>query len=200
MGDFFCKFSLGDERPRRTDVHWRCQTGRASWNWRIKIPLKLPSTAPDKCRLAIQLWDQDILKWNDVIGENEIDLYKFFLKAYHEKRTVNVFKLINDAREKKLAEEQGLITEEDLEEEDDDSGSDDDDEDNDENEDNDADEDEDDGGDRKEDPNQDLETGEEPLLGEEDTEAADDGDEENKDKTKKKKKKKKTSLLLSFND
>mmetsp|Transcript_20321 Transcript_20321/g.31021 ORF Transcript_20321/g.31021 Transcript_20321/m.31021 type:complete len:1900 (+) Transcript_20321:164-5863(+) len=200
MGDYYCQFWIGDSRKQKTDIHWRCRYGKASWNWRIKIPVTLPLDSPEKGRLAIQLWDQDILKWNDVIGENEIDLYKFFLKAYHEKRTVNVFKLINDAREKKLAEEQGLITEEDLEEEDDDSGSDDDDEDNDENEDNDADEDEDDGGDRKEDPNQDLETGEEPLLGEEDTEAADDGDEENKDKTKKKKKKKKTSLLLSFND
>eukprot|EP00633_Aureoumbra_lagunensis_P005480 CAMPEP_0197308502 /NCGR_PEP_ID=MMETSP0891-20130614/6865_1 /TAXON_ID=44058 ORGANISM="Aureoumbra lagunensis, Strain CCMP1510" /NCGR_SAMPLE_ID=MMETSP0891 /ASSEMBLY_ACC=CAM_ASM_000534 /LENGTH=1990 /DNA_ID=CAMNT_0042792899 /DNA_START=20 /DNA_END=5992 /DNA_ORIENTATION=+ len=191
MGDYYCQFWIGDSRKQKTDIHWRCRYGKASWNWRIKIPVTLPLDSPEKGRLAIQLWDQDILKWNDVIGENEIDLYKFFLKAYHEKRTVNVFKLINDAREKKLAEEQGLITEEDLEEEDDDSGSDDDDEDNDENEDNDADEDEDDGGDRKEDPNQDLETGEEPLLGEEDTEAADDGDEENKDKTKKKKKKKK---------
>jgi len=123
MGDYYCEFWIGDSRKQKTDIHWRCRHGKASWNWRVKIPVELPLDAPEKGRLSMQLWDQDIIKWNDVIGESEVDLYKFFLKAYHEKRSINVFSLVNEARERKKAEEEGLITEDDLlleEEEDDD--------------------------------------------------------------------------------
>lgn len=122
MGDYYCEFWVGDSRRQKTDIHWRCRNGKASWNWRIKIPVELPLESPEKGRLTIQLWDQDIIKWNDVIGDAQIDLYRWFLKAYHEKRSVNIFKIINDAKEKKRNEELGLANEEDLEtdEEDDD--------------------------------------------------------------------------------
>ena len=126
MGDYFAEFWIGASRKQRTDVHWRCRNGKASWNWRIKIPVELPLDAPENGRLSIQLWDQDIIKWNDVVGECQVDLYRWFLKAYHEKRSVNVFKAINEAIERKKAEEMGLATESDLEDDDDDDGGDDD--------------------------------------------------------------------------
>ncbi|KAJ8599790.1 hypothetical protein CTAYLR_004010 [Chrysophaeum taylorii] len=114
MGDYYCQFWIGDTKKQKTDIHWRCQNGRASWNWRIKIPLELPLDSPEKGRLTVQLWDQDIIKWNDVIGEAQIDLYRWFLKAYRDQRSVQVFKVINDAIKKKKNDEMGVANEEDL--------------------------------------------------------------------------------------
>jgi hypothetical protein len=33
-------------------------------------------------RLHVQLWDKEVVKWNDVIGEATVDLYRFFQLAY----------------------------------------------------------------------------------------------------------------------
>mmetsp|Transcript_9637 Transcript_9637/g.30891 ORF Transcript_9637/g.30891 Transcript_9637/m.30891 type:complete len:1963 (-) Transcript_9637:92-5980(-) len=120
MGDYYCEFWIGDSRRQKTDIHWRCRNGKASWNWRIKIPVELPLETPEDGRLTLQLWDQDVIKWNDVIGDAQIDLYRWFLKAYHEKRSVNIFKIINDAKVKKRNDELGLADEDDLEDDDDD--------------------------------------------------------------------------------
>jgi len=46
---------------------------------------------------VLQLWDQDVIKWNEVVGDAQIDLYRWFLKAYHEKRAINIFKDVNEA-------------------------------------------------------------------------------------------------------
>jgi len=41
--------------------------------------------------LHIQLWDKDILKYNDCVGEQTIDCDRFYKKAYHKNTTVNFF-------------------------------------------------------------------------------------------------------------
>jgi hypothetical protein len=97
MGDYFAEFWISDSKKQKTDIHWRCRNGQASWNWRIKIPIDLPFGSPEKGRLVIQLWDQDIVKWNEIVGEAQVDLYQWFLKAYHEKRAIGVFTEINQA-------------------------------------------------------------------------------------------------------
>jgi len=109
MGDYFAEFWIGEYRKQKTDVHWRCRNGQGSWNWRIKIPVELPLDSPEKGRLVVQLWDQDIIKWNEVVGDAQIDLYRWFLKAYHEKRAINIFKDINEA----IARKQSLRSGED---------------------------------------------------------------------------------------
>ena len=115
---------LGRRRQKQcTDIHWRCRQGRASWNWRLKFPLELPLASPELGRLNVQLWDKDIIKWNDIIGQSQLDLYRWLLKAYRENRSVNVFKEINDAIERKKQEEMGLATGSDLEDDSDDDGS-----------------------------------------------------------------------------
>ncbi|KAH8094261.1 hypothetical protein JL720_4254 [Aureococcus anophagefferens] len=113
MGDYFAEFWIGQSRKQKTDVHWRCRNGKASWNWRVKIPVELPLDSPEMGRLNIQLWDQDIIKWNDVIGECQVDLYRWFLKAYHEKRSVNAKeeKPEGDEAEKEEGEEKPLLDE-----------------------------------------------------------------------------------------
>jgi hypothetical protein len=58
--------------------------------------------------LHIQLWDKDILKYNDCVGEQTIYCDKFYKKAYHKNTTVNFFEKHKGAakdrrqREKKL--------------------------------------------------------------------------------------------------
>ena len=129
MGDYYVQAQVGNSRPQKTDVHWRCRNGKASWNWRLKIGVELPLASPDLGRLSVQLWDQDVVKWNDIVGEATVDLYRWLLKAYHENRAVNVFREVNEAVARKKAEEQGLATAEDLAESDGSSDDDDDDDD-----------------------------------------------------------------------
>lgn len=114
MGDYFAEFWIGESRKQKTDVHWRCRNGQGSWNWRIKIPVDLPLDSPEKGRLVVQLWDQDIIKWNEVLGDAQVDLYRWFLKAYHEKRVINIFKDITEAIVRKQSNTQSLKSREDL--------------------------------------------------------------------------------------
>ena len=54
-----------------TDIHYRCQTGRASFNWRNKIPIQLPR---NKFDLTIQVYDNDILARDDYICGSRMNL------------------------------------------------------------------------------------------------------------------------------
>lgn len=92
MNDLFVTAWMEGLKSQSTDVHWRCSTGRAAWNYRLKFPVQLPLQAPEFGRLHVQLWDKDIVKWNDVLGETQIDLYKWLEKAYRRNETVLPFK------------------------------------------------------------------------------------------------------------
>ena len=41
--------------------------------------------------LHIQLWDKDILKWNDCIGEQILHMEKHYKKAFKKNVAVNIF-------------------------------------------------------------------------------------------------------------
>ncbi|KAF0699652.1 Aste57867_9797 [Aphanomyces stellatus] len=97
MNDLFVKVWMEGEKPQTTDVHWRCSTGKGSWNYRLKFIVQMPMK-PEFARLTIQMWDKDLMKWNDVIGETQLDLYKWLYKAYMEKRTVRPFKEHNTGK------------------------------------------------------------------------------------------------------
>ena len=56
---------------KKTDTHWRCQDGNASFNWRLVFPIK--SQEPSYT-LTIQAWDRDITSSNEIIGECAIPL------------------------------------------------------------------------------------------------------------------------------
>ena len=40
--------------------------------------------------LHLQLWDRDLLKWNDCAGEGTINLGKYYRKAYKRNITLKV--------------------------------------------------------------------------------------------------------------
>lgn len=64
--DVFVRVFFDTEEDQTTDTHWRCQNGNASFNYRLKFPLK--SQREGGYILNIQAWDKDIIASNDLIG------------------------------------------------------------------------------------------------------------------------------------
>lgn len=88
LNDLYAKVSLHGQPAQETDVHLRARGGRGSWNWRTKFSVTLPMEFP---RLKLQLWDKDIIKYSDCIGEVEIPLGAAQKRALREKKPINVF-------------------------------------------------------------------------------------------------------------
>lgn len=91
VNDYFVKVWMEGGKTETTDVHWRCSNGKPCWNWRFKLPVEYPLRTPEFGRLHIQLWDKDVLKWNDILGEAQLDLYKWIRRAYENNRVVTPF-------------------------------------------------------------------------------------------------------------
>ena len=122
--DLYTTFQMAAPHASResTDIHFACKdgeyerlggvlcsccqlliplpswTGNPSWNYRIVIPIELPLRDPLHARLTVQLWDFDVLTANDIVAERQIDLYQWFLMAYHSEREVQPFKVMKQAR------------------------------------------------------------------------------------------------------
>jgi hypothetical protein len=66
--------------------------GKASFNWRMLFDVELGhNTRSMKFPyMHLQLWDRDILKWNDCAGEGVIDLGKYYRKAYKKNVALKV--------------------------------------------------------------------------------------------------------------
>ena len=56
---------------QKTDVHFRCQNGAASFNWRMLLPLKLPVQKP---QITLQVYDKDIFASDDYISGATLNL------------------------------------------------------------------------------------------------------------------------------
>ena len=72
---------IDQKELQKTDIHFRCQTGIASFNWRMLLPLKLPIQRPV---LTLQVYDKDIFSSDDYMCGTTIDL----------KNIVNIPKLL----------------------------------------------------------------------------------------------------------
>merc|ERR1711871_572202 len=96
MSDLFVKCWPEGSDPQTTDTHWRAKKGKASWNYRLLFDVELGhNTRAHKFPyLHIQMWDKDILKYNDCVGETMLDIGKFYRKAYHKNCAVNFFETL----------------------------------------------------------------------------------------------------------
>ncbi|CAM9189853.1 unnamed protein product, partial [Laminaria digitata] len=83
LRDLYCRLWMETDpkKKRETDTHWRCKSGKGSWNYRLKFDVDLPLKSPEHGRLVLQMWDRDVLTANDIIAETSIDLYRWFLKV-----------------------------------------------------------------------------------------------------------------------
>jgi hypothetical protein len=88
MNDLYTRCWIEGQRPQETDTHWRAKGGKGSFNWRFKFDIELPYDHPV---LTFQLWDRDILKWNDCIAEASVDITPFFRKARFADKPYHVF-------------------------------------------------------------------------------------------------------------
>ena len=62
--DIYISAYLNPKEKRSTDIHYRCQTGVASFNWRLLIPVHTPEQSYN---LTIDAYDNDILLRDDFI-------------------------------------------------------------------------------------------------------------------------------------
>jgi len=95
MNDLYVKAWIEGSDAQCTDVHWRAKKGKGSWNYRMKFNAELGhhNKFMKFPYLHLQMWDQDILKWNDIIAESVLDMSDFVNRAHkHPTQMVEVFK------------------------------------------------------------------------------------------------------------
>lgn len=71
VSDVFVQAYFNEKQTFTTDTHWRCQNGKASFNYRLKIPIK--SEKPEYM-LTIETYDKDIISSNELIGQAQFDI------------------------------------------------------------------------------------------------------------------------------
>lgn len=90
--DLYVVASL-NKNLQKTDIHYRSLNGEGSFNWRILWREKLPLNIPKEDQsIIIQVWDKDIGKADDFIGEYKLDIFEMLRKI---EETENVYR-IND--------------------------------------------------------------------------------------------------------
>lgn len=88
---FIRSFFDSRECSKETDTHFRCQTGKASFNYRLLFDMKYPRKKNDY-DLQIQAYDRDFFKSNDIIGEAKVDLKHIFEDVILTKRPISLNK------------------------------------------------------------------------------------------------------------
>lgn len=79
--------------PLETDTHYRCQTGDASFNYRLNYKVDFPRS---HYNFTVQAFDRDFFKSNDVIGSTFINLKQCFEDVELTKRPMRVDKKYYD--------------------------------------------------------------------------------------------------------
>lgn len=84
---FIRTFFDSRECTKETDTHFRCQDGKASFNYRMLFHIKHPRKKNDYA-LNIQAFDRDFFKSNDIIGEGKVDLRQAIEDSILSKRPI----------------------------------------------------------------------------------------------------------------
>ena len=69
--DVFISAYVDPKQTQSTDVHYRCQNGTASFNWRMVYNLELPNKYN---KLVLHVYDKDIFSKDDYITGAELDI------------------------------------------------------------------------------------------------------------------------------
>jgi hypothetical protein len=88
--DVYCRgFFDSREQSKETDTHYRCQNGKASFNYRLIYNVKYPRK---DYNFTLQLYDRDFFKSNDIIGDVTINLEDAFHDCSLTKRPLGINK------------------------------------------------------------------------------------------------------------
>ena len=77
--DLYVRAWVNQCEPKETDTHYRCQTGKGSFNWRFVFPIQLPC---ESCVANLQIWDRDMLSFNDFIADTNFAFTALAKKAW----------------------------------------------------------------------------------------------------------------------
>lgn len=80
LSDLYMRAWINQETPKETDTHYRCSNGNASWNWRLKFPVKLDGRS--NYELMLQLWDRDFFSSNAFIGDASLNFTDIAREAW----------------------------------------------------------------------------------------------------------------------
>jgi len=98
MNDLYIKVWLqGQEKKKKqTDTHWRAKHGKGSFNYRMTFDVEL-GLAPAKDsillkspKLFIQAWDRDVIKFDDHIGQGNVEM-KNLISCYQSMKPQHLF-------------------------------------------------------------------------------------------------------------
>jgi hypothetical protein len=87
--DVYIRAFFDTRDARETDCHYRCQNGKASFNYRLLYTVKGPN---DNYNLTIQAWDRDFFASNDLIGDTTFNLKPIFDDVIETGRTLELSK------------------------------------------------------------------------------------------------------------
>lgn len=77
MADIYVRAFFDQKDIKETDTHYRCSTGKASFNYRLLFDVTAPKAGPPHT-ITLQTWDRDLFKSNDFIGEVSLPLGHVF--------------------------------------------------------------------------------------------------------------------------
>jgi hypothetical protein len=69
--DIYSRVFFDSNNAQETDTHFRCSTGKGSFNYRLLFDIQEPA---ENNVLSIQLWDKDIFSSNEIIGDASLNL------------------------------------------------------------------------------------------------------------------------------
>lgn len=79
--DIYVNAFIDAEQKKSTDIHFRCQTGAGSFNWRMLFGVDLPRTNKSNL-LNIQVYDKDLFSKDDFTCSGTINLEEYFKTVY----------------------------------------------------------------------------------------------------------------------
>ena len=93
MTDMYVQVRPEGCTEQQTDTHWRAKKGKGSFNWRMLFDVELGhnTRAMKFPYLSLQIWDRDLLKYNDCICESTFNMKKYYEKAYRKNVAVKLF-------------------------------------------------------------------------------------------------------------
>lgn len=83
--DVYIRAFFDTKDAKETDCHYRCQNGKASFNWRLLFKQSAPT---NNYSLTLQAWDRDFFKSNDLIGDATFDLKHLFEDVIDTGKTI----------------------------------------------------------------------------------------------------------------